>query len=150
MNCNRNFQKSALDTYTIQETAVATNAALPLELNYISTGSSISHTAGSTTINLLKSGLYLVTFSAVGAESTTAGEVTIQLYRNGVAVPGALATITSANTTDALNFSFTSLIQTKDVCPCASVGNPSIPLTFMNMGVAATFSNIKVTVTKLA
>lgn len=150
MACNRCYQKSALDTYTNVSTTLVSGATLPLNVNYIHTGNSISHTAGSGTINLVKGGLYAISISATVAESGTAGNVSFQLYRNGIAVPAAIATVTSETTTDLETIGFTKLIRVDDVCCCAGNGQDAIPLTFINTGVGATYTNIQVTVVKLA
>lgn len=105
---------------------------------------------GDNAIWLLKKGLYLVAFSASGSFTTTAGEVSLQLYRNGVAVPTGIVTQTPTATTDIENFSTATIVEVRDACPCAGTGTQSIDLTFVNTGVAATYSYFNVSVVKLA
>lgn len=149
MACNKCYQKSALTAYTNTNTTVTTGNAVPLANNYLLTGSSITHTTGSTAINLVKSGLYLVTFSATLVEAGTAGNVTLQLYRKGVAVPSAI-TSSASSTTDIEDIGASTLIEVDNVCPCGGVGVSAIPLTLVSTGVGATYNNISVTVVKLA
>jgi hypothetical protein len=74
----------------------------------------------------------------------------VQLYRNNIAVPGAVTTVNSSTTTDIENIDFSALIEVEEVCPCAGTGKTAIPLNFINTGVGATYSNINVTVVKEA
>ena len=76
-----------------------------------------------------------ITFTA-----PTAGDVTVELRQDGVAVPGATATetITTA-TTEVRTISFDAIVRV----PCC--GAPST-LTFVNTGVAISSSNIAVNV----
>lgn len=150
MNCNRIYQKSILDTYTNTSTTLVAGANIPLNINYILNGCSIAHTETSPTINLLKAGKYLVTFNATLAPSGTAtGNMTVQLFRNGVAVPGATSSVSGTSETDVENVNITKIIEVDSVCPCAGNGNVTIPLVFTNTGIEAVYSNIQVTVTKL-
>ena len=150
MACNKCNQKSALTAYTDISTTLTTGENLVFNNNYISDGVSITHTAGTSTINLVKSGLYLVTLNATGVESGTAGNITVQLYRNGVAVPGAISTVNSNAATEIRNVNITVLIKATDVCPCSGNGISAIPLVFTNTGVGTTYSSMLVNVVKLA
>ena len=140
------YQKSILDTYTTANTAVAVDGLLPLEQNNILTGCSITHVAGSTTVSLVKPGQYLVAFNADGTTSGTAGNISVQLYNNGVAVPGAISTAEMDTTIDTGNVSFTKVISVKPSC---CVIDNTANLTFVNTGVATLYTNINVNVIKL-
>lgn len=144
------FSKSTLTTYNNTSQTLDANANVVFSTNYKLTGCSIRHTVETPTINIASSGLYLVTFSASGVESGTAGDITLQLFRNGIAVPSAIATANSASATDIVNLSNSTIIEVDRVCPCANSGLTAIPLTLVNTGVGATFSNISLTVIKLA
>lgn len=90
--------------------------------------------SGANTIKLNKCGVYMVACDASAEASTT-----IQLYKDGVAVPQAQGT--------GLNPSFTTLVQVADdnsCCPCAS----AVSLQVMNT-TAATFTNVNVSITKV-
>lgn len=143
---NKKYQKSVLDTYTLTDTTVPVNGLLPLEQNYVLTGCSISHPAGSTSITLEKPGLYLVNFNGEGSTAGTAGNFTAQLFKNGVSVPGASA---NANTTAAADIESLSFSKIISVLPsCCAVDNTTT-LTFVNTGVAAIYTTVNVNVIKL-
>lgn len=151
MNCNNLYKKSVLDAYSIASTNVAVNALVPFTTNYIKTGVSISDSVAASTINLNKSGIYLITFGAtVANQAASAGDVTIQIYRNGTEVPGAVATESSSGPTDLASISISTIIQVDDVCPCSGMGYTNIPITFVNKGVASVISNVKIVAIKLA
>lgn len=94
-SCFAQLQNKAAQT-------VAANGFVGFPTNNLLTGVSIKHTAGSTSVNLIQ-GLYLVTLNA-DITPTAAGDIGLNLLRNGVAVPGAEATVTGA-TGDTYNIS---------------------------------------------
>ena len=104
MACN---QKSALTTVVTAAQTVAANGFVNFPTNNLLTGVAIGHVAGAAAVNLLR-GLYLVTLNA-DVTPTAAGDIGLRLVRNGVAVPGAEATVTGA-TGDTYNISFATLI----------------------------------------
>ena len=143
---NELYQKSALDAVTIaeQEFTAADGGVLEFNQNNVWTGKSIFHTGGAN-VRLLKAGLYLVT---VGADilATAAGDVTLQLFNNGVAVPGAQATITAA-AADTEHVSFEALVHVPFSC-CGyntNTGNLTV-----GIDAAATVTNAHIVVAKLA
>ena len=99
MACN---QKSALTTVVTAAQTVAANGFVNFPTNNLLTGVAIGHVAGAAAVNLLR-GLYLVTLNA-DVTPTAAGDIGLRLVRNGVAVPGAEATVTGA-TGDTYNIS---------------------------------------------
>lgn len=138
--------KSVLDTYTLTDTAVAANGLLPLEQNQLLIGCAITHTPGSTTIILNEPGLYLVNFDADGYVTGETGVLTAQLFKNGVAVPGATATSSLTSATNIETVGFSKIIQVKPSC---CVVDNTASLTFVNTGVASTYTTINVNVIKL-
>lgn len=69
------------------------------------------------------------------------------MYRNGVAVPGAVSSADSTTVTDVKAIGFSSVVR---VLPsCAAIDN-DVTLTFVNTGVGATFGNVQATVIKMA
>ena len=74
----------------------------------------ILFTAGSNTITLRKAGTYLVTVNA-NVTPTAAGDISLRLVKNGVAVPGASATATGVAATT-FPASFTTLIRLRPSC----------------------------------
>lgn len=140
-----------LYAYTNSDTTVAVNGLLPINTVGIQTGCTVTATPGSTTINLNRPGFYKVDFSAAGAtSSTTAGAITVAMRTNGVLYPGATSSDNSASATDFGSVSFSAIVQVEKQCGCSCHSTAPTSLTFINTGIAATFTNIEVTVTKLA
>lgn len=152
MACNNAcYQKSVLDAYSTTLTNVAVNAKVPFTANYILHGVSISDNIANSTIYLNKPGLYQVIFSAVAANQTdTSGIISVQLKRNDIKVPGAVSSETSESTTSYVDIGFSSIVEVDSVCPCSGTGTNQIALTFENVGIAATYANVKINVVKLA
>ena len=137
---------SFLDTYTNTSQTITTGSPLVFNTNRIRAGRSISHQAGSSTINLNKPGIYEIHFNGDAAESGTAGDITVQLYVNGILQPGSEATEDSTATTDIVNMAFdTAVCVTPNFCTC---GN-SVSLTFVDTGVGAVFSNSEVVIERI-
>lgn len=83
---------------------------------------------------------------AVEFANGTAGDVAVQLQKNGADVPGAIAQATSANATAVVNPAFETIIEVPQSCAC--VNNTAV-LTVKNIGVAANFANANLSVVKL-
>ena len=96
-----------------------------------------------TGIQLLSPGYYDVDAS-ITIEPTTAAEITVTMYKDGVAVPGAIATDVSADANDPVNLSISSLV--RKFCQCAD-GIES--LSFQISGAAASVTNIAIVVEKI-
>ena len=133
-----------ISSYNITTQEVAVNGLLTFTTDRILTG--CTATRNGQTFQLNKPGYYYVTFNADGAATTAAGDVVVVLQNNGVAVPGAIATQTVAAADDAVNLAFTTIIRVPPSC-CA-VDNTA-NLTLVNTGVAATFTNANINITKL-
>lgn len=84
------FNKSSLSTYSIADQTVAAGDFIKFDINRVHTGYSIKHCPGSSVITLASAGLYSGAFNA-NFTADASGPATFQLYRNGVAVPGAVA-----------------------------------------------------------
>jgi len=137
---------SFLDTYTNTSQTLTTGSPLVFNTNRIRAGRSISHQAGSSTINLNKPGIYEIHFNGDATESGTAGIVAIQLYVNGVLQPSSIAAEDSTATTDTVNIAFdTAVCVTPNCCTC---GN-SVSLTFVDVGVDAIFNNAEVVIERI-
>ena len=79
---------------------------------------------GVNSIQLNKCGVYEVIFNAT-ALAGTAGNVTIEMTKNGVTQPQATTTITGATTTTAVNVPISTLVQVKDNNSVAVLHQPS-------------------------
>ena len=101
----------------------------------------------SNTIALNTQGWYKerVTINATGTE---VGVNTFQLYQNGVAMSGALASHTITAIGDVRNFSFETIVRVLPSCACQC--NSPINLTILNNGAnTITVNNITVDVVKV-
>ena len=140
---------SCLEAYSINKT-VSANTPVPLDIRSIEKGEFASgNNNGTANIIFNKCGLYRVTVTA-SAVAGEAGDVSVQLYQDGVAIPNALSTVTAADTTNSRTISIEKLIQVSknnvSCCPCSSPSTVSV----MNVGVEATFDPINVTVVKIS
>lgn len=98
---------------------------------------------------LQQSGMYHVTVTAV-ASGAAAGTLSIQLYENGFAVPGAFAneTITTPDTElRTLVIDYYVLVDNTDVLGCTSTVSKAMSL--VNTGVEATFTSVTFNVEKV-
>ena len=133
-----------ISSYNNTSQEVAINGLLTFTTDRILTG--CTATRNGQTFQLNKPGYYYVTFNADGAATTAAGDIVVVLQNNGIAVPGAIATQTVAAADDAVNLAFTTIIRVPPSC-CA-VDNTA-NLTLVNTGVAATYTNVNINITKL-
>lgn len=113
-------------------------------LNSEITGDKCCSIINNNAITLKQAGTYLITINA-NALATTADNLTLQLFNKGVAVPGAIGTVT-ATTTGTENIGFSTLITINSSCNC--VNNNAI-LTLINTGVGATYSNVAINIIKV-
>ena len=133
-----------ISSYNNTSQDVATNGLLTFTTDRILTG--CTATRNGQTFQLNKPGYYYVTFNADGAATTAVGDIVVVLQNNGVAVPGAIATFTTTVADDVTNLAFSTIIRVPPSC-CA-VDNTA-NLTLVNTGVAATFTNVNINITKL-
>lgn len=76
---------------------------------------------GNTSFTIGAPGVYVLTFHGVASSGTAGGQFTVQLYRNGAAVPGVVTTITSTAVGDAQTLSAQTMVS---ILPsCASINN---------------------------
>lgn len=133
-----------ISSYNNTSQEVAINDLLTFTTDRILTG--CTATRNGQTFQLNKPGYYYVTFNADGAATTAVGDIVVVLQNNGVAVPGAIATFTTTVADDATNLAFSTIIRVPPSC-CA-VDNTA-NLTLVNTGVAATYTNVNINITKL-
>lgn len=126
---------------------VLTTTAIPINNITLQKGCTSSQ-SGASAIKLSKCGVYMVSVDA-SAVATTAGTLSIQLQRDGVLVPQAVASETATDTTDIHSMSFSTLVQVNEndiKCNCCT--SPTV-LNVVNVGVGATFNQFNITVTKI-
>lgn len=103
----------------------------------------------STGVTLNWNGIYRVTATLIGT-GTEAGDVTVQLFSNGIAVPGAISTETiTTPDTEFRTFVIEKfiLVNNAEVLGCNSTLAQT--LTLENTGVGATFTNVTFDVVKV-
>ena len=133
-----------INSYTITSQPVAVDDTLNFNVTRILTGCTVKHVDGAPSFTLTKPGYYYVTFNA-DVLGTAAGDVTAELINGTVAVPGATATTTIA-VGETANIAFSTIIR---VLPsCAAIDNTTT-LTILNTGVAVTYTNANINITKL-
>ena len=133
-----------ISSYNSTTQTVAANGLLTFTTDRILTG--CTATRDGSTFQLNKPGYYYVTFNAVAAATEAVGELVIELQNNGVAVPGAEAASTTVTAGNNDNYALATIIR---VLPsCCAVDNAA-KLTLVNTGVAATFENVNINITKL-
>lgn len=140
MACRRSIVKAKLTSQQV----LATGALIPFDTIVAQGCSAVP--SGSTGITLKGEGVYLIEFNATATEGGTAGLLTVQLERDGVAVPGVLASATSTAATDYEDFAFSEIIDLKKSCLCV---DNSTTITVANTGTGATFINAYLKVIKL-
>ena len=99
------------------------------------------------TIQLNQRGVYLVEVDGF-ATGSAAGEGTVQLYVNGVALPQAISSFTTA-AADISNFNFKTFVQvSENNCNCNCFSSPTV-LQVMNGTQELTAAHINIVVTKI-
>lgn len=127
---------------------IAANTAYPLNNVTLKKGCSVV-LSGPSTIQLNQRGVYLIHYDGY-ALATTNGEVSTQLYINGVAQPEAISSFDAADTTDTQQvLHFETCVQvSNNNCNCNLTSSPTI-IQFINTGVAIENAHINIIVTKL-
>ena len=77
----------------------------------------ITMTSG-TSFTINTPGRYVISFTGVGSSGTAASQFSIQLYKNGVAVPAVRSALTSTVATDPHSLAFTTIVSALPSC-CA-------------------------------
>lgn len=134
--------KSLIYAATTASSAVIADGTLPLSTIIRRRGRDVNLSGNSIAITDAGSNYYLVTVNATFT-APVAGVISLALQQNGVSVAGATAstTVTTA-TTEVRSLSFSAIVRTFN-------GGTIDSLTIVNNGLAATFSNIAITVEKL-
>lgn len=133
-----------INSYSLVSQAVAADGTLNFDTTRILTGCTVNHADGTPTFTLTKPGYYYVSFDGT-ITGTTAGTVTVELLNGADAVPAALASTTIA-VDDVATLNFTTIIRVLPSCP--AIDNTT-KLSVVNTGVATTFTNTNINITKL-
>ena len=124
---------------------VATDATIPFTNVQIQKGCT-AKIESSGTIELNKAGIYMVSVDAAGTP-TTDGDMSIQLYKDGVAQPQAQSEV-AGTTTAAANLGFLTLVQVKENNTCSCCTSPTF-VRVVNTGVPVDYAIANIAVTKV-
>lgn len=106
--------------------------------------------ATNTGITLQWDGMYHITATFIGA-GTEAGDLTVQLYENGLPVTGAIATETVVTPdTEFHNLVIDYMVLVDNACVLGVNSTVAKTITFENTGVGATYTNVVVNIEKEA
>lgn len=134
-----------LEAYSKSKAVDATTGIIPFDSVTLKKGCT-AQLNGVSSIQLNKCGVYEVIFNAT-ALATTAGNITVEMTKNGVAQPQATRTITGATVATSVNVPIATLVQVTDNNSCRCCDTPTI-LQFINTGVAWT-GDIDIVITKI-
>lgn len=123
--------------------SVPANTAVPFNNVKIKKGCTAA-LSGPATFQLNKRGVYCVKLDAYG-EAAAAGEISLQLYKNGVAQPDAISQATGAvGENDTLHFS--TLVQVEqDNTPCCCTGPVNLNVVTGDTGINGMHINVVIT-----
>lgn len=134
--------KSLITVANTTSTAVTANATLPFTTIVRRRGNDVNLVGSTVALTDCGSNYYLVEVHATFT-APVAGVITLNLQQNGGNVVGATASTTvTTPTTEVRSLSFTTIVRTFN-------GSSLDSLTVLNAGLAATFSNIEMSVVKL-
>ena len=107
------------EAYNITSTTYTTNQ--PIAFSTIRYEDCRVQLKNNNTILINTPGRYYVSFHGVGASDTANGQFTVQLYNNGVAVPGIITTISTVTVTEPETLAASTIV---NVLPsCAAICN---------------------------
>jgi len=129
------------------EQAITTGSNLVFPTVTYQSGISINYTPGTNTIYLTTPGLYQISLDVVITNETENTETTVQMYKDGVLIPGALAEVTVTAIGD-LHPGHIEAVVASQGCPCPC--NKSTAITFVVTGTTPAISNANVVVVKIA
>ena len=135
-----------VSSYTAIAQSLDVNEDLVFAKNRVITGCTVTHIEGTSTFILKRPGYYYIGFNGEGATSGVAGAVSIELLNGGTTVEGATASAYSGAETEPVNLSFSTIIKVLPSCDCV---DNTASLTIRNIGVASTFENVNITITKI-
>lgn len=134
-----------LEAYSKNQSVGATTGIIPFNSVTLKKGCT-AELNGVSTIQLNKCGVYEVIFNAT-VLAGTAGNVVIEMTKNGINQPQASRTIVGATTTTSVNVPIATLVQVKDNNLGRCCDAPTV-LQFVNTGVEVT-GDFDVVVTKI-
>lgn len=135
-------------SYNATEQVLDTNEALVYNVDAVKTGTTVTHTSGTSVFTFNKSGYYYVTVTAIATAATAQTEpTTIALFNGDVAIAGATASSLISVDNGVVNLVINVILPVRPSC-CA-IDN-TVNLSVVNTGVASTYTNTTISITKLA
>jgi hypothetical protein len=135
------MSKSAIYTANVSAQNVAVNGVINPGTVVRRFGPNVALSGNA--IQISGQGYYDVDVS-ITAAPTAAGNVTITMFKDGVAIQGATATASTTTANNPINLSISSMVREFCEC-CTGISN----LTFVLTGTAAAVSNVSIVVEKL-
>lgn len=134
-----------LEAFSVSKT-IPTNGIIPFDSVVLEKGDT-AILSGTSSIQLNKCGVYEIVFNMT-ATATTAGNVIVNMTKDGAIQPQATRTITGATTATSANVPITTLVQVSknnSNCCCSS----PTTIQFINAGVPVLANSTNIVVTKI-
>ena len=132
-----------ISAYNSTTQTLAVGASYTFDTNRIATGCTVGHVAGTPAFVLTKPGYYYVSFNTTFTSEIT-GDVTVQLLKDGVAVPGATGTQTIATAGDISSVAFATIVRVLSSC-CAIDNTATLTFTVDGIAIDATVAAVNIT-----
>lgn len=134
-----------LEAYSNNQTFAADS---PVTFNSVSLRKGMTAVLnGASTIELNKCGVYEIILTVSGLPSE-AGDVVIQMMKDGVLQPQAIGTVPTALTTTGISTTIATLVVVRDSNSCRCCDSP-VTIQFINSGVGLADADARVVVTKI-
>ena len=127
-------------TNAAAQNPAATGDPLTFDTTQLAEGTAVTHTGGSSDITLTENGVYQISYSTVGTDTTGAGTTSVQLQEDGTEIPGTTSAANVANANDQAALSGTAIVD---------VTSAPVTITLNSIGTNQQFSNTGVSVRKL-
>ena len=133
------------EAYNVTSTTYTTNQ--PINFSTIRYEDCRVQLKNNNTIVINTPGRYYVSFHGVGASDTANGQFTVQLYNNGVAVPGIITTISTVTATEPETLAASTIV---NVLPsCAAICNNASLQFIVTSADAGTLTSANVVIFRL-
>lgn len=127
-------------TNTGSQTAVSTRNDITFDTNQVEEGSDITHSASSADFSLTQNGLYRITYSAVVTNTSSTGNVGLELQEDGTSIDGSVKEAKVSNTSDPATVGATVLV---------NVTSAPVTITLNSTEDNTTVTNAAMTIQKL-
>lgn len=134
-----------LEIYSKNQTIAASTGIIPFTSTSLKKGCT-SELFGTDTVHLNKCGVYEIIFEGEYVAGT-AGNINIQMTKNGTVQQQSIRTVIGASTTESKSVSICTLVQVKDNNTCRCCDSPTV-IQFVNTGVGIV-GDSNLTITKL-